>query len=71
MSKIDPRELNRARQQEELDKQLKNKRKHITLLESLQKMGQKRAEKPKNPPSKQSAGKESIKEGLAKLIEAG
>jgi hypothetical protein len=58
-----------------LERRKKEKRKHITLLENMQKMSQERkkttAVKSGSSGSFIGCGKDSIKDGLAKLMKAG
>ena len=73
--KIDPKEQARVKQLEEETQRRKDKRKHITLLENLQKMTKERLKRKGlaggTPKAAAPGGKESIKDGIASLMRAG
>jgi len=72
--KIDPKEQARAKKLEEETQRRKDKRKHITLLENLQKMTKERLKRKGlagGTPKAAPGGKEAIKDGIASLMRAG
>lgn len=70
--KIDPKEVARLKKLEEETQRRKEKRKHITLLENLQKMTKERLRrKGAAAASPKAGGKEAIKDGIASLMRAG
>ena len=73
--KIDPKEQARVKQLEEETQRRKDKRKHITLLENLQKMTKERLKRKGlaggTPKAAAPGGKEAIKDGIASLMRAG
>jgi hypothetical protein len=70
--KIDPKEVARLKKLEEETQRRKDKRKHITLLENLQKMTKERLRrKGAAAATPKAGGKEAIKDGIASLMKAG
>ncbi len=66
--KVDPKEQERLRLEEEKQRKKQESRKHITLLENMQKIGRKSATPKKGATG---GGDEDIKKGLAMLMNAG
>ena len=70
--KIDPKEQARLKLLEEESQRKKDKRKHITLLENLQKMTKERLKRKMAAAGTPKArGKEAIKDGIASLMRLG